>query len=163
MPNHTPVFVEQRVLAYALGHADERPKRASAELARAKWGGIKLSPNGVYRVLKRHGLDTSAKRLALIAGTAAPPEPENSPSPQGERHLDADRPGQLVQMDCFYMGACRASGAPRGNTRRSTSPPHTCGPRSTSPPEIPPPATSRRWREGLLRTSPGGAGGSRRS
>jgi len=104
MPNHTPVFVEQRVLAYALGHAGEGPKRISAELARAKWGGIKLSPNGVYRVLKRHGLETSAKRLGLIAGTVAPPEPEERQEPQEERHLDAERPGQLVQMDCFYIG-----------------------------------------------------------
>jgi hypothetical protein len=76
MPNHTPVFVEQRVLAYALGHPGEGPKRISAELARPKWGGIKISCNGVYRVLCRHGLGTAKKRLALIAGFAAPPEPE---------------------------------------------------------------------------------------
>ena len=104
MPNHTPVFVEQRVLAYALGHAGEGPKRISAELGRAQWGGLKISPNGVYRVLKRHGLETSSKRLALIAGTATPPEPEERAAPQEERHLDAERPGQLVQMDCFYIG-----------------------------------------------------------
>jgi transposase InsO family protein len=104
MPNHTPVFVEQRVLAYALGHAGEGPQRISAELRRTKWGGIVISPNGVYRVLKRHGLQTTAKRLALIAGTAAPPQPEERAEPPEERHLDATRPGQLVQMDCFYVG-----------------------------------------------------------
>ena len=104
MPNHTPVFIEQRVLAYALGHAGEGPKRISAELAREKWGAIKLSPNGVYRVLKRHGLETAAKRLGLIAGTAAPPEPEERQEPPEERHLDVSRPGELVQMDCFYIG-----------------------------------------------------------
>jgi transposase len=103
MPNHTPVFVEQRVLAYALGHAGEGPKRISAELARRKWGGIKISPNGVYRVLKRHGLETAKKRLALIAGFAAPPEPE-PPEPPEERHLEVDHPGELVQFDCFYIG-----------------------------------------------------------
>lgn len=27
MPNHTPVFVEQKVVAYALGNAGEGPKR----------------------------------------------------------------------------------------------------------------------------------------
>jgi transposase len=103
MPNHTPVFVEQRVLAYALGHAGEGPKRISAELGRRKWGGIKISPNGVYRVLKRHGLETAKKRLALIAGFAAPPEPEPK-EPQEEAHLVVDHPGELVQFDCFYIG-----------------------------------------------------------
>lgn len=78
MPNHTPVFVEQRVIAYSLGPAGEGPKRIAAELARLKWGGIRISPNGVYRVLRRHGLETAAKRLALIAGTSAPPEPQAS-------------------------------------------------------------------------------------
>lgn len=103
MPNHTPVFVEQRVLAYALGHAGEGPKRISAELGRRKWGGIKISPNGVYRVLKRHGLETAKKRLALIAGFAAPPEPAPR-EPREERHLEVDHPGELVQFDCFYIG-----------------------------------------------------------
>lgn len=104
MPNHTPVFVEQRVLAYALGHAGEGPKRISAELGRAKWGGIKISANGVYRVLKRHGLETAAKRLGLIAGTATPPDLEERSETKEERHLDASRPGELVQLDCFYIG-----------------------------------------------------------
>ena len=44
MPNHTPVFIEQRVLAYALGHAGEGPKRISAELAREKWGANQAQP-----------------------------------------------------------------------------------------------------------------------
>jgi len=55
-------------------------------------------------VLKRHGLETAAKRLGLIAGTAAPPEPEERQEPPEERHLDVSRPGELVQMDCFYIG-----------------------------------------------------------
>ncbi len=47
------------------------PKRISAELAREQWGGLRISPNGVWRVLKRHGLNTRRKRLALVAGYAA--------------------------------------------------------------------------------------------
>jgi hypothetical protein len=73
------------------------------ELARRKWGGIKISPNGVYRVLKRHGLETAKKRLARIAGFAAPPAPEPK-EPEEERHLGVDHPGELVQFDCFYIG-----------------------------------------------------------
>lgn len=54
MPNATPHLVEQRVIAFALAHPGVGPKRISAELARPKWGGIQLSPSGVYRVLRRH-------------------------------------------------------------------------------------------------------------
>jgi transposase InsO family protein len=67
-----------------------------------------LSPNGVHRVLRRHGLNTRAKRLGLVAGYAAPPQPERR-APQPERHLDVSRPGEMVQMDCFFIG--RLSGA----------------------------------------------------
>jgi transposase InsO family protein len=108
MANQTSPFVEQRVLAFALGHPGFGPARIAAELKREKWGGIVLSPNGVHRVLRRHGLSTRAKRLGLVAGYAAPPEPEPRPAPP-ERHLDVSRPGEMVQMDCFFIG--RLSGA----------------------------------------------------
>ncbi|MBA2272951.1 MAG: hypothetical protein H0W21_03465 [Actinobacteria bacterium] len=55
-------------------------------------------------MLKRHGLQTAPKCLGLIAGTAPPPEAEESVEPQEERHLDASRPGKLVHFDCFYIG-----------------------------------------------------------
>ena len=103
MPNAVPVLIEQRVLAFALGHPGFGPDRIAAELRRTKWGGIRLSPNGVWRVLARHGLNTRAKRLALVAGYAAPPAPEPRPAPP-ERHIEASKPGELVQMDCFYVG-----------------------------------------------------------
>ena len=53
-------------------------------------GGIVVSPNGVWKVLCRHGLNTRAKRLGLIAGYAAPYEPLRDPGP--EQHIDVDRP-----------------------------------------------------------------------
>jgi transposase InsO family protein len=103
MPNATPQHIEQKVLAFALGHPGFGPGRISAELRREKWGGVRISPNGVWRCLRRHGLSTRAKRLGLVAGYAAPAEPGPRP-PEPERHLEADRPGELVQMDCFYVG-----------------------------------------------------------
>ena len=102
MPNATPPIVEQRVVAFALGHPGFGPARIAAELRRQKWGGISISPNGAHRVLRRHGLGTRAKRLGLVAGYAAPLEPQRPPSP--ERHIDVDHPGELVQMDCFCIG-----------------------------------------------------------
>jgi transposase InsO family protein len=103
MANATSPLVEQRVVAFALGHPGFGPARIAAELARPKWGGIRLSTNGVWRVLRRHGLSTRAKRYGLVAGYAAPPEPQR-PAPPPERHLDVEHPGQLVQLDCFCIG-----------------------------------------------------------
>jgi transposase InsO family protein len=103
MPNHTPPWVEQRVIAFALGFPGLGPRRIAAELARERWGGIVLSPSGVYAVLKRVGLNTRARRLAVIAGTAIPVAPER-PAPEEERHIDADEPGDVVQLDCFAVG-----------------------------------------------------------
>ena len=95
---HQPL-VEQRVVAFALGHLGFGPARIAAELARPNWGGIQLSINGVWRVLRRHGLSTRARRYGLVAGYAAPPAPER-PTPAPERHLQVDHPGELVQLDC---------------------------------------------------------------
>lgn len=103
MPNALPPMIEHRILAFSIGHPGFGPKRVAAELARGKWGGLAISASGVYNVLRRHGLNTRAKRLALVAGYAAPPQPEPRPvSP--ERHLQVDHPGELVQFDCFRIG-----------------------------------------------------------
>ncbi len=66
------------------------------------WGALVISESGVAKVLRRHGLNTRRRRLSLVAGYAAPPEP--APREQPERHLEADNPGDLVQLDCFYVG-----------------------------------------------------------
>jgi transposase InsO family protein len=102
MPNALGPHLEQRSLAFALAHPGFGPKRISAELAREKWGGMRISPNGVYRVLLRHGLNTRGKRLALVAGYAA--RYERPPLPEAPRHVEASRPGELVGLDCFYVG-----------------------------------------------------------
>ncbi len=103
MPNAIPELVERQVVAFALGHPGFGPARIAAELARPKWGAISISNNGVWRVLTRHGLNTRAKRLALVAGHAAPPTPDHQ-RPLPERHLEAENPGDLVQFDCFRIG-----------------------------------------------------------
>ena len=108
MPNAASPLIEQRVVAFSLGHPGMGPDRIAAELARPLWGGLRLSPAGAWRILRRHGLNTRAKRLGLIAGYAAPPQPEKLQA-QPERHLDVNHPGELVQMDCFHIG--RLSGS----------------------------------------------------
>ena len=53
-------------------------------------------------MLRRHGLSTRARRCALVAGYRAPYEPPREP--EQERHVEAERPGELVGMDCFFVG-----------------------------------------------------------
>ncbi|MBC7294473.1 MAG: DDE-type integrase/transposase/recombinase [Thermoleophilia bacterium] len=103
MPNATSVLVAQRVIAFSLGHPGLGPARIASELKRPLWGGLRISPAGVYRVLRRHGLQTRAKRLGLVAGYACPPDPLPR-DPEPERHLEVDHPGQIVQMDAFAIG-----------------------------------------------------------
>jgi transposase InsO family protein len=108
MPNQIGPHLEHRIIAFALGHPGFGPRRISAELARPKWGGIRVSENGVWRVLGRFNLNTRNKRLALIARHADPYERKPARPPK-ELHIEAANPGEKVQMDCFYVG--RLSGS----------------------------------------------------
>ena len=110
MPNQLSVMVEQRIVAFALGHPGLGPRRIAARLARPQWGGLIVSPNGVYKTLVRHGLNTRAKRLALVAGYRAPFEPPRDPAP--EPHIDSDQPGELVGIDCFFVGRLHGTKGP---------------------------------------------------
>jgi transposase InsO family protein len=108
MPNEIGPRLEQRIVAFSLAHPGFGARRISAELAREKWGGIRISEHGVWRVLCRVGLNTRAKRLALIARHRDPYERAPSLSAR-ERHIDASQRGEIVQMDCFFIG--RLSGS----------------------------------------------------
>lgn len=103
MPNQIGPHLEQRVIAFSLGHPGFGARRISAELRRPKWGGLRISEHGVYRVLGRFNLSTRNKRLALIARHADPYERKPDWAPP-ERHIDASEPGEKVQLDCFYIG-----------------------------------------------------------
>lgn len=103
MPNQIPTWLEQRILAFSLGHPGFGARRIADDLALPMWGRLVISKSGVANVLGRHGLSTRRRRLALVAGYAAPPEPAPRQVPE-PRHLDAEKPGDLVQFDCFYVG-----------------------------------------------------------
>jgi transposase len=103
MPNQIGPHLEQRVIAFCLGQPGFGARRISAELAREKWGGIRISEHGVWRVLCRYGLNTRSKRLAPIARHRDPYERKPA-SPPRERHIDATEPGEKVRLDCFHVG-----------------------------------------------------------
>lgn len=115
MPNQLSPIVEQRIVAFALGHPGLGPKRIAARLARPEWGGLQISPDGVYKTLRRHGLNTRAKRLALVAGYRAPFEPPRDPQPAP--HVDSERPGELVGIDCFFVGRLHGTKDRSGRSR----------------------------------------------
>jgi hypothetical protein len=75
MPNQLPMVTEERIVGFSLGHPGLGPKRISVQLARPEWGGLVVSPNGAWKVLRPHGISTRAKRLSLIAGYRGPYEP----------------------------------------------------------------------------------------
>ena len=102
MPNQLSPLVEERIVAFALGHPGLGPRRIAAELARPRWGGLLVSHNGVWRCLRRHGLSTRRQRLSLVAGYRAPYQPPRAPAP--ELHVESQRPGELVGVDCFFVG-----------------------------------------------------------
>lgn len=110
MPNQLSRVIEERIVGFSLGHPGLGPKRISAQLARPEWGGLIVSANGVWKVLRRHGISTRAKRLALIAGYRAPYEPPVDPEP--EPHIEVQRPGELVGVDCFYVGRLHGTNGP---------------------------------------------------
>jgi transposase InsO family protein len=107
MPNQLSAMVEERILAFAIAHPGLGPRRIASELGREKWGGIVVSPNGVWRCLRRHGLNTRSKRLSLVAGYRAPYEPPREPAP--EPHIEVDHPGELVGFDCFFVGRLKGT------------------------------------------------------
>ena len=107
MPNQLSAMVEERIVAFAVAHPGLGPRRIASELRREKWGGIVVSANGVWRCLRRHGLNTRGRRLSLVAGYRAPYAPLREPEP--EPHIEVDHPGELVGFDCFFVGRLKGT------------------------------------------------------
>jgi len=55
-------------------------------------------------------VEASTERLALISGYAAAYQPPRSPL--AEPHIDTSRPGELVGIDCFFVGRLRGTKDP---------------------------------------------------
>ena len=78
------------------------PRRIASELRRRALGRDRRLPQRRLALSAPARLNTRAKRLSLVAGYAAPYQPPREPEP--ERHVEAERPGELVGIDCFFVG-----------------------------------------------------------
>src|SRR3954454_17976127 len=102
MPQQLSPFVEERIVAFALGHPGYGPARIASELRHERWGGLAVSHNRVSRCLRPPRPNTRAKRLSLVAAYAAPYQPP--PQPEPARHVEAERPGEVAATVCFFVG-----------------------------------------------------------
>ena len=97
------------MIAFALGHPGLRPRRIAVQLRPPMWGGLVISPSGVYNILGGHGLRTAG--CGSRWWRAMPPRRSRSRSrSRSRRHgsLPAiwrpNVPGELVQLDWFHIG-----------------------------------------------------------
>jgi transposase len=125
MPNEIGPHLEQRIVAFALAHPGLGPRRISAELAREKWGGIRVWEHGVWRVLCRVGLNTRSKRLALVAGHRDRYE-RRPPLPEPERHIDASEPGENRDAQRRFSWKIPST-FPAGSRKVAIASPSPCG------------------------------------
>jgi transposase len=116
-PPQLDATTERQVLALALTWPSWGPQQLSAQLARQ---GIRVARSTVYRLLRRRGLGRRPQRFAALEGHSAQRAglltertrkalAKARPMPS-ERHVEAKEPGELVCLDCFYVGNLKGVG-----------------------------------------------------
>jgi transposase InsO family protein len=111
-PPAVAAHIERAVIALALSWPTWGPNRLSVQLARQ---GIEIAPSTVYRTLRRVGLRTRRERLGILEHHSAQragllTERTRRRLRPAQRHVHASRPGQLVCLDCFYIGKLKGVG-----------------------------------------------------
>jgi transposase InsO family protein len=113
-PSEVPAQLERTVVALALAWPTWGPQRLAVQLARQ---GVVVAPSTVYRTLKRLALGTRRQRLGLLelhsaerAGLLTERTRKLREVRRKKRHVEARRPGDLVCIDCFYIGKLKGVG-----------------------------------------------------
>jgi transposase InsO family protein len=105
----TPAHEEEVVLAEAVARPTLGARRLLEHLEER---GVRRSASGVQKVLRRHHLGTRRERVAALAALTAADTGVVAPralEPYGFC-LFASRPGDLVGLDCFYVGKLKGIG-----------------------------------------------------
>jgi transposase InsO family protein len=116
-PNRVSEAIEEKILAYALDHPTHGQQRVANEL---RLQGMNVSPAGVRGVWMRHGLETRHRRLLRLEQHAQEDTFVLSEE-QIEllerhsvdfrcRHVESQRPGELLNQDTFYWGTLKGVG-----------------------------------------------------
>lgn len=103
-PSFSRRFLESQVIATSLAYPAAGPRRVAALLAAQ---GVGVERSRVWRILRSHRLNTRPLRYQLLGQHRQPP-PAMITLPAKTRppgRLRAERPGELVQMDCFHVGS----------------------------------------------------------
>jgi hypothetical protein len=116
-PTQLDATVERQVIALALSWPSWGPQQLSDQLAMR---GIRVARSTAYRALRRHGLGTRRERLGILerhsarrAGllTERTRRAIQKARPTASRsHAEAEEPGELVCLDCFYIGKLKGVG-----------------------------------------------------
>jgi transposase len=124
MPNQLSVLVEQRIVAFSLGHPGLGPRRVAARLARPEWGGLRVSPNGVYKTLvplprlAPHRRDVAAETEVAVAQSGVNPTRRGLARPRWSGRPAAPvpvRPGEaVVDVDALGLDAEGSEGTALG-------------------------------------------------
>jgi transposase InsO family protein len=116
-PNRVSPEIEQKILEKALEHPTYGAQRVANEL---RLQGIDLSPSGVRGVWLRHDLETRHKRLLRLErqsheDTFVLSEEQIELLERHSvdfrcRHIEATRPGEVLNQDTFHWGTLKGVG-----------------------------------------------------
>jgi len=116
-PNRVSAEIEARILDYALSKPTHGAQRVANEL---RLEGLTVSSSGVRGVWLRHDLETRTKRLLRLERSASDTTfvltdeqvrlLERHSVDFRCRHVEASRPGELLNQDTFYWGVLKGVG-----------------------------------------------------
>ena len=116
-PAQLDATVERQVLALALSWPTWGPRQLSDQLALR---GVRVAESTVYRALRRQGLGTRTQRLGLLEAHSAQraglltertrKQLEKARPTPSRRHVEVNEPGELLCLDCFYIGKLKGVG-----------------------------------------------------
>ena len=139
------------------------PRRIAAELAREKWGGMRISEHGVWRVLRRVGLNTRVQAPGADRRHRDPYErqPDRAAARAPHRRLAARREGPARLL--LRRPARRHQGHRLAIHRHRRRLGASAGPSCTPPSATRAPATPASWCTASRASSPPPAGSCTRS
>jgi len=118
-PPTLSVQAERAILAMAVAWPTAGPLRLAQQLALPEHGSWKVAASTIYRLLKRTGLQTRWERLAVLEAHSAQAAGLLTERTRRQllaaqrragKHVQAEKPGELVCLDTFYIGKLKGVG-----------------------------------------------------